>query len=164
MSASAFALKEPVDYVWETSLLTIHVGVCRFFSRNDRERFDSRLPRAKSSCLLVSKHDIAKLNTLNLRKVVTEAMGDSEIQSWISSARASDENADSCDVFAWRTESIFRDWPLAMTYAQKRLLTSKTKPRIQFLREELLSLAKHGGKSTLSSSSLKYSRCRAYKT
>ena len=32
-----------------------------------------------------------------------------------------------------------------MQYAQERLLTSKTRIRIRFLQEELLSLARHGG-------------------
>jgi hypothetical protein len=70
---------------------------------------------------------------------------ESEIQSWISTAVASNENDDTPDAFAWRTDNVLKDWPQAMTYAQGRLLTSKTRPRIQFLQEELLPLTKYAG-------------------
>jgi hypothetical protein len=36
-----------------------------------------------------------------------------------------------------------------MQYAQEKLLTSKTRIRIRFLQEELLSLARHGGEFTM---------------
>ncbi|KAH7908270.1 armadillo-type protein [Hygrophoropsis aurantiaca] len=44
----------------------------------------------------------------------------------------------------WRRDRVLEDWPHAMQIAQRLLLTSSTKTRIQFLQEELTSLATHG--------------------
>lgn len=74
-------------------------------------------------------------------------MSKSEIQSWIASTSTSDENGDMTDTLFWRRDRVLNEWPQALEYAQSRLMTSKTKIRIQFLRDELLSLAKHGGES-----------------
>lgn len=41
---------------------------------------------------------------------------------------------------------MLSDWPGFIEYAQTKLLVGKTKSRIQFLREELLTLARSGGK------------------
>ncbi|KAI0710312.1 ARM repeat-containing protein [Cerioporus squamosus] len=73
-------------------------------------------------------------------------MGRSEIESWIAStASVSGDDDDSTTPGSeWRRENIMKDWPGAMRAAQTRLFTSSTKARVQFLREELLVLAKHG--------------------
>jgi len=47
--------------------------------------------------------------------------------------------------FSWQRDNVLNDWPRSIKFAQGRLLTSKTRVRIQFLQEELLSLARHGG-------------------
>lgn len=79
-------------------------------------------------------------------------MGKSEIESWIASTSTSDD----FDTFPkptspeWRRDQVFTDWPRALQIALKRLLSSSTKLRTQFLREELLILAKHGGELKLS--------------
>ena len=77
-------------------------------------------------------------------------MGRSEIESWIAStASASGDDEDSpASASGWRRENILKDWPGAMRAAQTMLFTSSTKARVQFLREELLVLAKHGGMLT----------------
>ncbi|KAI0343486.1 ARM repeat-containing protein [Trametopsis cervina] len=72
-------------------------------------------------------------------------MGQSEIQSWIASTSYSDDNdSSSSGLPEWRRESILSDWPSALQVARKRLLTSSTKIRQQFLKEELLFIARHG--------------------
>ncbi|OCH93463.1 ARM repeat-containing protein [Obba rivulosa] len=43
----------------------------------------------------------------------------------------------------WRRGEILSDWPRGLEVARRHLLTNSTKTRIQFLREELLGLAKH---------------------
>ncbi|TBU31959.1 ARM repeat-containing protein [Dichomitus squalens] len=73
-------------------------------------------------------------------------MGRSEIESWIASTRystADDEDSTSGGP-RWRRENILADWSCSMLTAQTKLFTSSTKSRVQFLREELLVLAKHG--------------------
>lgn len=40
---------------------------------------------------------------------------------------------------------MLNDWEKSLEYAQDTLLRRQTKLRVQFLREELLSLAKHAG-------------------
>lgn len=72
-------------------------------------------------------------------------MSKSEIQSWLSSASSSDENGEPPSVLSWQRDRVLNEWPQALEFAQNRLLASKTKVRVQFLQEELLSLAKHGG-------------------
>jgi len=74
-------------------------------------------------------------------------MSKSEIQSWITSSNPSNDaaNGDSGDGLSWQRDNVFSDWPRSMQYAQEKLLTSKTRIRIRFLQEELLSLARHGG-------------------
>lgn len=77
------------------------------------------------------------------------AMSSSEIQSWIASSNTSDDitNGDSQHETSWQRDSVLKDWTKAMDFAQRKLLTSKTKVRLQFLQDELLSLARHGGES-----------------
>lgn len=76
-------------------------------------------------------------------------MSKSEIQSWIATSNPSDENTneDSQEGVSWQRDTVLRDWSKALEFAQGKLLTSKTKVRIQFLQDELLSLAQHGGES-----------------
>ncbi|KAF9012742.1 armadillo-type protein [Cyathus striatus] len=73
-------------------------------------------------------------------------MSKTEIQSWISSTRTG-ENGDadaSSGESVWQRDRVLSDWPNSMDYAQKTLLVSQTRIRVQFLRDELFSLAKHG--------------------
>lgn len=72
-------------------------------------------------------------------------MSKSEIQSWLSTATTSDDKPDDG---SWPRDRVFSEWSKSLQLAQNKLLTSKTTDRIQFLEEELLSLAKHGGEST----------------
>ncbi|KAI0077211.1 ARM repeat-containing protein [Panus rudis PR-1116 ss-1] len=73
-------------------------------------------------------------------------MGKAEIEAWIAStADGTDEFDDTpqSGLPEWRRELVLSDWNNALEVAQKRLLTSSTKARIQFLKEELLFLARH---------------------
>ncbi|RXW23690.1 hypothetical protein EST38_g2167 [Candolleomyces aberdarensis] len=70
-------------------------------------------------------------------------MSKSEIQSWINNT-ANTESVDLGDENqVWQRDRVLNDWDRSLEYAQTQLLTNKTKVRVQFLREELLSLAKH---------------------
>lgn len=76
-------------------------------------------------------------------------MGKPDIESWIASTSTSpstvdNENSDG-SAFGWRRELVLSDWQAAMSAARRRLLTSSTKIRIQFLKEELLYIAQHCG-------------------
>ncbi|KAF9496394.1 ARM repeat-containing protein [Pleurotus eryngii] len=68
-------------------------------------------------------------------------MTKSDIQSWVASAEAPQELDGSDD--SWQRDRVLNEWPWAMQTAHQRLATSKTRPRIRFLKEELLFLAKH---------------------
>ncbi|CAL1711997.1 unnamed protein product [Somion occarium] len=73
-------------------------------------------------------------------------MGRAEIESWIASTSSvSEEYDDSAKSgpLEWRRELVLTDWDQALQLAQNRLLASSTKARIQFLKEELLFLARH---------------------
>lgn len=77
-------------------------------------------------------------------------MGKSDIQSWLASTSndAGDEehaNGHASNSGQWKREYVLTDWSKALEAARSRLLTSSTKLRTQFLREELLVMAKHGG-------------------
>ena len=77
-------------------------------------------------------------------------MGKTEIESWVASTSSALSDLDSAEKSAipeWRRDDVLSDWPRAVELAQKQLLTSSTKRRVQFLREELLFIAKHVGKS-----------------
>ena len=79
-------------------------------------------------------------------------MGKSDIQSWLASTSntTGDEdttNGDARNDGQWRREYVLTDWSKALEVARSQLLTSSTKLRTQFLKEELLVLAKHGGTS-----------------
>ncbi|TFY63660.1 hypothetical protein EVJ58_g3122 [Rhodofomes roseus] len=75
-------------------------------------------------------------------------MGKSDIQSWLAATSDAagdvDLNGDASSGGQWRRDYVVTDWPKALEVARTRLLTSSTKARTQFLKEELLVLAKHG--------------------
>lgn len=86
-------------------------------------------------------------------------MSDLAIESWISStAVAGAEDDEEAGGPSWSRDLVPRDWSQALNYARSVLLVSKTKARIQFLRDELLSLAKHGGMPTLAIWPVSYTR------
>ncbi|PFH47401.1 hypothetical protein AMATHDRAFT_152123 [Amanita thiersii Skay4041] len=72
-------------------------------------------------------------------------MSKSQIESWISStAGAGDDGEDGGAGFSWSRDLATRDWAKALEYAKSVLLIGRTKARVQFLREEVLSLVKNG--------------------
>lgn len=103
--------------------------------------------RAKSVCtLLTTKLSSSKsfsFSKLKAREPDAGEMSKSDIQSWIagSGRPTSDEETD----FIWKRDRVLNDWDRSLEYAQTRLLTDRTKTRIEFLREEILGLAKHAG-------------------
>ena len=80
---------------------------------------------------------------LKAKEPVTAAMSSFEIQSWISSS--TNEGEENGDQRVWQRDKVLNDWPRSLEYARNFLLNGKTKSRIQFLQDEILSLAKHGG-------------------
>jgi len=71
-------------------------------------------------------------------------MSESDIQSWISSSVVRiDEDVQQENV--WQRDRVPTNWPVAMEYAQMVLLNGKAKARIEFLRNDILGLAKHAG-------------------
>ena len=80
---------------------------------------------------------------LKAKEPVTAPMSASEIQSWISSS--TNEGEENGDQRVWQRDQVLNDWPRSLEYAQNFLLNGKTKSRILFLKDEILSLAKHGG-------------------
>ena len=80
---------------------------------------------------------------LKAKEPVTAAMSASEIQSWISSS--TNEGEETGDQRVWQRDRVLNDWPRSLEYAQNLLLNGKTRSRIQFLQDEILSLAKLGG-------------------
>lgn len=90
-----------------------------------------------------SKATFAKLKS---KQPAAAAMSTSEIQSWISSAGAGENGEESTDQVFRQRDRVMSDWPGFIEYAQTKLLVGKTKSRIQFLREELLTLGRNGGK------------------
>ncbi|KAF9479098.1 ARM repeat-containing protein [Pholiota conissans] len=73
-------------------------------------------------------------------------MSKSEIQSWLSTTGGGESSNGSSEdqEQGWQRERVLSDWPRSVEYAQKILMKEKTKDRVSFLRDELLSLAKHG--------------------
>ena len=95
------------------------------------------------------KSTLAKLKAQERRTHATAAMSKSEIQSWISSSAVDKEDRDdSATSHPWQRDQVLNDWPSSVDYARTVLLTHRTKDRIAFLREELLSLVRHAGEST----------------
>lgn len=77
-------------------------------------------------------------------------MPKSGIASWVASTSSvSDDRDNELNPSGWRRELVLSDWDQAMNIAQRKLYTSSTKSRIQFLQEELLPLAKSDGKLLL---------------
>jgi hypothetical protein len=74
----------------------------------------------------------------------------SDIQSWVTSAATTMNGGDSSDEGpTWQKDRVLDDWESSMEYAQHVLVGGKTKLRISFLQDELLSLAKHAGRSII---------------
>lgn len=88
---------------------------------------------------------IAKLKSKHLASLGN--MAKSEIESWIASTSSipNDSDSQSPGLPEWRRELVLSDWHEAMRAAQKRLFTSSTKARIQFLQEEILHVARFCG-------------------
>ena len=83
---------------------------------------------------------------LKAKEPETAAMSKSEIQSWLNStASPSSPGEESDEGLGWKRDRVLCDWEKSLEYAQDKLLRGKTKLRVEFLREELLSLAKHAG-------------------
>lgn len=97
------------------------------------------------SAKLSRKATFAKLKS---KETAVSAMSKSEIQSWLSSASTSGDVESTGDRRTWQRDRVLVDWERSLKYAQNELLGDKTKARIQFLEDELLSLAKHGGTYT----------------
>lgn len=74
-------------------------------------------------------------------------MGKKDISSWASATEPLD-NGDDGESRIWQKGQAFtpEEWSRAAELARGKLLTSRTGVRIQFLKEELLPLAKNGGK------------------
>lgn len=53
---------------------------------------------------------------------------------------------DSAAGSTWYKDEVSEDWTGALETAKARLMTSSTRTRLEFLRDELLPLSKHGGK------------------
>ncbi|KAJ8518630.1 hypothetical protein ONZ45_g4322 [Pleurotus djamor] len=90
---------------------------------------------------LPRKVTLAKLRAKDLD---VDAMSRSAIESWTASTESVQEYDDLDDVHeSWQRDRVLKEWTWAMQVAHQRLATSKTRPRIRFLKEELLILAKH---------------------
>jgi hypothetical protein len=76
-------------------------------------------------------------------------MSKSEIQSWISTASTGDTPNGNGDQQLWQRDRVLADWPRSLEHAKNVLCREKTKFRIEFLRDEILSLAKHGGSDSV---------------
>jgi hypothetical protein len=74
-------------------------------------------------------------------------MPTSEITNWVESASAIVDENDDKPTDPWRKEHILNHWADALEYAQKKILTSSTKIRQEFLQKQLLPLVKQQGKS-----------------
>ena len=77
------------------------------------------------------------------KEPVTAAMSAFEIPSWISSS--TNEGEENGDQRVWQRDQVLNDWPRSLEYAQTFLLNGRTKPRIQFLQDEILFLVTHEG-------------------
>ena len=72
-------------------------------------------------------------------------MSKPDVQSWLSSAGKSDDDGSGSSASLWQRDQVMKDWSFSMIAAQKVLMDSKTSIRLSFLRDELSTLAKHGG-------------------
>ncbi|KAF8627766.1 hypothetical protein AX17_006131 [Amanita inopinata Kibby_2008] len=71
-------------------------------------------------------------------------MSKSEIESWISSTTGAGADGEEGASGSWSRTLVPQDWSKALSHARTVLLVGKTKTRVQFLQDELLSFAKHG--------------------
>jgi hypothetical protein len=78
-----------------------------------------------------------------------------EIESWLQKAESNTRVLDEMDAegsglgLTWHRGEAVEDWEGALKTAHRRLMDSSTRLRLEFLNEELLALAKHGGASLL---------------
>ena len=77
------------------------------------------------------------------------AMAAPDIEGWIATSGASHLEAEDDDVDAGRTvvslERAREDWSAFIQYTQNRLLSSKTKSRTSFLKEQILPMTRSHG-------------------
>ncbi|KAK2463021.1 hypothetical protein APHAL10511_004676 [Amanita phalloides] len=95
----------------------------------------------RTSLTLHKKGNLAKLKG---KEPQVGRMSKSEIESWVSSTAETGAEEEEEGRASWNKDLVPRDWSKALEHAQNVLLVGKTKARIHFLRDELLSLAKHG--------------------
>lgn len=111
-------------------------------------RFDLCTPRTSSKSPSLHHFDDTKETRENC---LWSGMGKTEIESWVASTSSALSDFDGTEKSAipeWRRDDVLSDWSRAVELAQKTLLTSSTKKRVHFLREELLFVAKHIGESS----------------
>jgi hypothetical protein len=73
-------------------------------------------------------------------------MSSARTRSWVANLNVmGDVEHDVSDDF-WKRDQGFKEWVRTLEYAQRRISTSKTNFRIKFIRDEILSLVRHGGK------------------
>jgi hypothetical protein len=95
------------------------------------------------SATLPRLHTIKKLAPREAASGST--MSKSEIQSWIASNSSDDPENGEISADGWQRDRVLTEWPRSIEVARGKLMTNKTKIRISFLQDELLSLARHGG-------------------
>lgn len=87
-----------------------------------------------------------------MKRQSAPTMGTPEIENWVVSSAAGPYNSDA-DVdddgevkrSEFSLDRVRKDWSNFLDHAQKRLLSSRTKERTAFLKEELLPLTKSAG-------------------
>ncbi|KAF7965509.1 hypothetical protein HWV62_43100 [Athelia sp. TMB] len=96
---------------------------------------------------IATTHVLSTLSRKVLSKLTARdgpgEMSKSEIQSWISSSNNGPDISHEQE-FVWQRDNVLGDWDRAMEYAQAQLINERTKTRVQFLQEEMMSLVKHG--------------------
>lgn len=99
----------------------------------------------RSSRNLPRKVTLEKLRS----KQASGSRKSTDIEAWVqSSASGYTDAMDSGDIGAgptWHTDEVSKDWTGALKIASSRLMTSSTRTRLDFLRDELLPLAKRSG-------------------
>ncbi|KAL0955554.1 hypothetical protein HGRIS_001793 [Hohenbuehelia grisea] len=100
-----------------------------------------RIDRRRRRQALPTLAPKASLTRLKAKEPDSKSMSKSEIQSWISSTSTAPTDDTPDD--SWQRDRVLQDWSKAIEIAHARLMNSRTKHRVQFLQDELLSLAKH---------------------
>jgi hypothetical protein len=125
-----------------------------------------RLPHILgSACILTRPFVLLTPPSVNLKKKVLsklQAQGAPsgpqaalEIESWLQKAESNTRVPDEMDAegsgsgLTWHRGEALENWEGALKTAHRRLMDSSTRLRLEFLNEELLALAKHGGASLL---------------